>query len=79
MKQRVIKMVEAQVDPMEPAKRTTVKASKPGADAPVPVLHAPSKKLTVAEKQAWDIPACVSNWKNPNGYTIALDKRLENN
>jgi SNW domain-containing protein 1 len=76
VKQRVIKMVEAQVDPMEPAKQTTVKASKPGADAPVPVLHAPSKKLTVAEKQAWDIPACVSNWKNPNGYTIALDKRL---
>ena len=28
------------------------------------------------EQQEWKIPPCISNWKNPRGYTIPLDKRL---
>jgi len=32
--------------------------------------------VTVKEQQEWKIPPCVSNWKNPKGYTIPLDKRL---
>merc|ERR1712146_779824 len=43
---------------------------------PVPVLHSPPRKLTVADQQAWKIPPCISNWKNARGYTIPLDKRL---
>lgn len=75
-KQRVIRMVEAQVDPMEPPKHKIKKVPRGGGSPPVPVLHSPPRKLTVADQQAWKIPPCVSNWKNARGYTIPLDKRL---
>lgn len=32
--------------------------------------------MTVKEQQEWRIPPSVSNWKNPKGYTLPLDKRL---
>ena len=28
------------------------------------------------EQLEWRIPPAISNWKNPKGYTIPLDKRL---
>ena len=74
--QRVIQMVPAQVDPMMPPKHKHVKAPRGPAEDPVPVLHAPPTKLTKAERDQWNIPACISNWKNVRGYTIPLDKRL---
>jgi SNW domain-containing protein 1 len=79
--QRIIQMVPAQVDPMMPPKHRHVKAPRGPAEDPVPVLHAPasgsgSKKLSKEEQQAWQVPACISNWKNTRGYTIPLDKRL---
>jgi SNW domain-containing protein 1 len=73
---RVIQMVPAQVDPMMPPKHKHIKAPPGPAEDPVPVLHAPNKKLTKEEKAAWNIPACISNWKNSRGFTIPLDKRL---
>ncbi|RHY25787.1 hypothetical protein DYB32_008095, partial [Aphanomyces invadans] len=75
-KQRIIRMVEAPVDPMQPAKFKHKKAVRGPPSPPVPVMHSPPRKLTVADQQAWKIPPCVSNWKNAKGYTIALDKRL---
>lgn len=75
-KTRVIQMVPKQLDPMMPPKHKHVKAPRGPADDPVPVLHAPNTKLTKEEKAAWNIPACISNWKNTRGYTIPLDKRL---
>ena len=75
-KQRVIRMVEAQVDPMEPPKHKHVKVPKSSGSPPVPVLHSPPRKLTAQDQQAWKIPPCISNWKNSRGYTIPLDKRL---
>ena len=74
--QRVIQMVPAQVDPMMPPKHKHVKAPRGPAEDPVPVLHAPPQKLTKEERDQWNIPACISNWKNARGYTIPLDKRL---
>lgn len=74
--QRVIQMVPKQVDPMMPPKHKHIQAPRGPAEDPVPVLHAPPKKLTKEEKEAWNIPACISNWKNTRGYTIPLDKRL---
>ena len=74
--QRVIQMVPAQVDPMMPPKHKHLKAPAGPAEDPVPVLHAPPTKLSKEEKDAWNIPACISNWKNMRGYTIPLDKRL---
>lgn len=73
---RVIQMVPAQVDPIMPPKHKHVKAPAGPAEDPVPVLHAPPTKLTKEERDAWNIPACISNWKNSRGYTIPLDKRL---
>jgi len=73
---RVIQMVPKQVDPMMPPKHKHIQAPRGPAEDPVPVLHAPPQKLTKEERNAWSIPACISNWKNTRGYTIPLDKRL---
>lgn len=69
-------MVEAQVDPLEPAKHKHTKVPRGPGSPPVPVLHSPPRKLTVADQQAWKIPPCISNWKNSKGFIIPLDKRL---
>lgn len=74
--QRIIKMVEAQVDPMEPPKFKHKKVPRGPGEAPVPVMHSPPRKTTVEDQQAWKIPPCISQWKNSKGYTIALDKRV---
>jgi len=42
----------------------------------VPVMHSPPRKLTKEDHTDWKIPSSISNWKNPKGYTIPLDKRL---
>lgn len=75
--ERIIRMVEAPVDPLEPPKFRHKKVPAPDNDeAQVPVMHAPAKKLTAQEIADWKIPPCVSNWKNAKGYTVPLDKRL---
>jgi SNW domain-containing protein 1 len=65
--QRIIRMVEAPIDPMQPAKFKHKKAVRGPPSPPVPVLHSPPRKLTVADQQNWKIPPCVSNWKNAKG------------
>lgn len=70
-KQRVIRMVEAQLDPMEPPKfRINKKIPRGPPSPPAPVLHSPSRKVTVKEQKEWKIPPCISNWKNAKGETI---------
>jgi len=73
---RMIQMVPAQLDPMMPPKHKHEKAPPGPADDFTPVLHAPPEKLSKEERESWNIPACISNWKNTRGYTIPLDKRL---
>lgn len=76
-KQRVIRMVEAQSDPMEPPRfKTNKKIPRGPPSPPAPVLHSPSRKVSVKEQKEWKVPPCISNWKNAKGYTIPLDKRL---
>lgn len=76
-KQRIIRMVEVQKDPMEPPRfKTNKKIPRGPPSPPAPVLHSPNRKVTVKEQQEWKIPPCISNWKNAKGYTIPLDKRL---
>jgi len=76
-KQRVIRMVEAQKDPLEPPKfKINKKIPRGPPSPPAPVLHSPTRKVTVKEQKEWKIPPCISNWKNAKGYTIPLDKRL---
>lgn len=73
---RVIRIAEKAVDPLEPAKFKFRAVPKPPGSPPVPVLHSPTHKATDEEKAAWDIPASVSNWINSQGYVVSLEKRL---
>ncbi|KAL7275786.1 mRNA splicing protein [Rhizina undulata] len=73
---RIIKIVERQQDPMEPPKFKHKKIPRGPPSPPPPVMHSPPRKLTAADQEAWTIPLPVSNWKNPKGYTVPLDKRL---
>ena len=75
-KQRVIQLVEAPVDPLEPPKFKHKKLPGGPPDAPVPVMHSPPRKVTVADQAAWKIPSAISNWKNARGFVVPLDKRL---
>ncbi|CAG8654391.1 1594_t:CDS:10 [Acaulospora morrowiae] len=75
-KQRIIRMVEMPVDPMEPPKFKHKKIPRGPPSPPAPVLHSPPRKVSAKEQQEWVIPPCISNWKNAKGYTIPLDKRL---
>ncbi|KAI1707361.1 SKIP/SNW domain-containing protein [Ditylenchus destructor] len=75
--QRIIRMVEEQKDPMEPPRfNISKKIPRAPPSPPAPVLHSPTRKVTAKEQADWKIPPCISNWKNPKGYTVALDKRL---
>lgn len=75
-KQRIIKMVQAPVDPMEPPRFSQKKTPAAPPSPPVPVLHSPTRKLTKEEAADWIVPPAISNWKNNRGYTVPLDKRL---
>ncbi|KAF2663509.1 hypothetical protein BT63DRAFT_121114 [Microthyrium microscopicum] len=75
-KERIIKIVQRQQDPMEPPKFKHKKIPGRAPSPPPPIMHSPPRKLTAEDQEAWKIPPPVSNWKNPKGYTIALDKRL---
>eukprot|EP00741_Cyanophora_paradoxa_P006130 tig00000944_g5945.t1 len=74
--QRVIRMQETAVDPLEPPKFKHKRVPKGPPSPPVPVMHSPPRKLTAKDQADWKIPPCISNWKNAKGYTIPLDKRL---
>ncbi|KAL1983628.1 hypothetical protein VTN96DRAFT_10127 [Rasamsonia emersonii] len=73
---RIVKIVERQQDPMEPPKFKHKKIPRGPPSPPPPIMHSPPRKLTAEDQEAWKIPPPVSNWKNPKGYTIPLDKRL---
>jgi SNW domain-containing protein 1 len=64
------------VDPLEPPKFRHKKVPRGPGSPPVPVMHSPPRALSVKDQADWKIPPCISNWKNPKGYTIPLDKRL---
>jgi SNW domain-containing protein 1 len=74
--QRIIKMHEVQVDPLEPAKFKHKRVPGGPGSPPKTIMHSPPRKLTVKDQQDWKIPPCISNWKNAKGYTIPLEMRL---
>merc|ERR1712174_165902 len=72
-KQRIIRMVEVQVDPMEPPRfRTNKKIPRGPPSPPAPVMHSPTRKLTQKEQLEWRIPPAISNWKNPKGLLTLI-------
>ncbi|ANB15877.1 mRNA splicing protein PRP45 [Sugiyamaella lignohabitans] len=75
-RQRIIKMVDRAEDPLAPPKFKHTKVPGGPPSPPPPVLRSPPRKLTAKDQEDWYIPPSVSNWKNPKGFTIALDKRV---
>lgn len=73
---RIMKIVQRQQDPMEPPKHKIKKIPRGPPSPPPPIMHSPPRKLTAEDQEAWRIPPTVSNWKNPKGFTVPLDKRL---
>ncbi|PNX56658.1 SNW domain-containing protein 1-like, partial [Trifolium pratense] len=70
-RERVISMVVMLVDPLESPKFRHKRVPRAS------VMHSPPRPVTVKDQQDWKLPPCISNWKNPKGYTIPLDKRAE--
>jgi SNW domain-containing protein 1 len=75
-KTRILKIQQRQIDPMEPPKFKHKKIPRGPPSPPPPVLHSPPRKVTAQQQEEWRIPPPISNWKNPKGYTVPLDKRL---
>ncbi|MCL7032256.1 hypothetical protein MKW94_008261 [Papaver nudicaule] len=75
-KTRQVALFDMPVNPLEPPKFRRKKVPKASGSPPVPVMHSPPRPVTVKNQQDWKIPPCISNWKNPKGYTIPLEKRL---
>ncbi|KAL9628533.1 MAG: hypothetical protein Q9164_007235, partial [Protoblastenia rupestris] len=73
---RIFKLAERQKDPLSPPKYRHKKIPRGPPSPPPPIMHSPSRKLTADDQEAWKIPPVISNWKNPKGYTVPLDKRL---
>lgn len=73
---RIMKIVERPRDPMEPPKFRIKKIPRGPPSPPPPVLRSPPRKLTAQDQEDWRIPPPISNWKNPKGFTVPLDKRL---
>ncbi|EKE38764.1 hypothetical protein ENUP19_0287G0015 [Entamoeba nuttalli] len=74
--QRIIEIVDEKVDPLDVPKFRYKKVAPRQVSEPVPILHDPPKKLTKQQMDEFNIPPCISNWKNNRGYTISLDKRV---
>ncbi|EZG88190.1 SkiP/SNW domain protein [Gregarina niphandrodes] len=77
IKERVVRIVEKAVDPLEPSKFKKRKAPAPNLEEPTPLLRPPPKKLTPAERESWNIPPSISNWINPAGHTLPLEMRIQ--
>jgi SNW domain-containing protein 1 len=75
-RQKIIKMVDVAEDPLAPPKFKHTKVPPRPPSPPAPILRSPPRKLTHKDQEDWYIPPSISNWKNPKGYTIPLDKRL---
>lgn len=76
VQQRIVRIVEEQVDPLAPSLFRNKKAPPVPQEAPAPIMRSPPRKLTKEDQQIWKIPPCVSNWKNPKGFVVPLDKRV---
>ncbi|KAI3454254.1 hypothetical protein Pfo_010917, partial [Paulownia fortunei] len=73
---RLIKVAEMAEDPLEPPRFRHRRIPKHGGGSPAAaVMHSPPRPVTAEDLKNWKVPPCVSNWKNPKGYVIPLDKR----
>eukprot|EP00475_Leptophrys_vorax_P029056 TRINITY_DN4240_c0_g1_i4.p1 TRINITY_DN4240_c0_g1~~TRINITY_DN4240_c0_g1_i4.p1 ORF type:complete len:462 (-),score=113.50 TRINITY_DN4240_c0_g1_i4:21-1406(-) len=76
IEERIVKVQNVAIDPLEPAKFHHKKAPQRPPSPPVPIMHSPPRKVSKEELASWKIPPCISNWKNIKGYTVPIDQRL---
>ncbi|KAI8869340.1 hypothetical protein GQ42DRAFT_156278 [Ramicandelaber brevisporus] len=76
-RQRTIKIVTAQVDPLDPSRLVQRKERHRNRSPPAPLMREQShqtQSLTSAERKKWNIPGLVSEYKNKQGHLMSLDK-----
>jgi SNW domain-containing protein 1 len=71
-----IRIADKTSDPLDPSHFRNRKPIPLQQSDPAPILAAPPPKLTPEDERYWQVPTCVSNWKNPEGYVIPMDKRV---
>lgn len=77
--ERTLEIRQVQVDPMLPPKFKLRKNRHREPSPPPPILKDTSlatQKLTKEDREKWNIPAAVSNWKNNQGFALSLDDRI---
>lgn len=79
-RERIIQIRNYQEDPMLPPKFKLRKNRHKNPSPPPPLLKSSNNeqtsKLTKEDQAKWQIPSAISNWKNNQGFTISLDKRM---
>ena len=73
---RMALVKERQVDPLNLPQHRVKRVPRGPGSPPPPKLSSPHKRLSREEQQAWNVPPCVSNWKNSKGFIIPLEMRL---
>lgn len=74
---KTIEIRDYKEDPMLPPKFKLRKNRHKEPSPPPPILKSSSNtKVTKELKDQWKIPSAVSNWKNNQGFSISLDKRV---
>ncbi|KAG5619247.1 hypothetical protein H5410_019071 [Solanum commersonii] len=63
--ERIIKMLGMLVDPIDPPKFKNKKIPRASGSPPVPLMHSPPRPISVTDQLDWNIPPCISDWKNP--------------
>ena len=71
-----VRIAEKRSDPLDPSHFRNRKPLALQRADPEPILTEPIKKLTPEEEKYWEVPSAISNWKNPAGYVIPMDKRV---
>ncbi|GJN29282.1 hypothetical protein PR202_gb17494 [Eleusine coracana subsp. coracana] len=77
--ERVVRVSHAQEDPVMPPKHRHKRFPCPAGSSsspPVTVLHSPPRPASRKDAEEWRVPPCVSDWKNPKGYSVPLHKRV---
>lgn len=70
-------MTTLQEDPLEPPKSKQKIAPRGPPSPPERITRSPTRQITSQDREDWNIPACISNWKNAKGYTIPLHMRVQ--
>jgi SNW domain-containing protein 1 len=74
--QRIIRLQEMPIDPLQPPKHKVGKLPPPPPDAPVPVMHSPPRKITKEDQEAWRIPPwSVTHARCSSAFPAALSSQ----